>query len=308
MLPVLFVAAAPYCPEKKCSDFLTPATWTAKVAILVTGFIRTATHTQRSLHAIQALNAPAVSVDVFYHVWYNRSAACDVAAVKDLSRFARVTVEPSECAWSWGPKNFHNHWHGVYNAFRSLRHFGKHDYALIMRTGTDVRHQPSYFNFSRLWNAYSRDDGLGNFLTLGYANGFDRAAIGTPALLRAYSLYAKDDGYGCDSMFDSFPFQRMKRYGVTPPVDADNLPRFLKPPDAPFRCAPLYVKDGGEFRGSLLRPAPNVGCREHAMSSRRRLDQRELAIRPPPAFVKADHSFCALHQFDDPFNLSSGRR
>ena len=274
------VRGKPSCHEINCDDFMVPARWTGRVAIVVTGFIRTAIENMPTLQKIKEQND--VVVDVFYHVWYNATASCDVRALRKLMTFASVSFEPTACAWSWGGGSFPNHWHSVYNAFRALRVvFGMdpNNYGIILRTGTDVNYKtPSYFNFTQLWADY----GPKNFAVLGYANGFDRHAFGTPSIMRAYSLYGPNEGMGCDSKFDSFPFQRFKRYGVTP---------------TNFRCAPLYSQKNGVFRGTLLRPNDIIGCREHHQKRRRR-----LGVAPPRNFVAATHAFCSAHQFDTILN------
>ena len=292
------VWSKPYCPEVACSEYLAEARWTGRVAIVVTGFIRTALENLPILQEIQRKNKPTI-VELYYHVWYNASASCDVRALKILRKFASVSFEPTSCAWSWGNGGFPNHWHIVYNSFRALRIVHGLDplenFGIVLSTGTDVRYRDDgvfFHNFSHLWERYASFEPHHNFAVLGYANGFDRHAFGTPALMRAYGLYGPDDGFGCDSKLDAFPFQRFKRYGVT---------------QADWRCAPLFSKIGGVFNGALLRPSETIGCREHSSSRRRRRRRllsddddyrRSLAIAPPKDFASANRSFCANHQFD----------
>lgn len=298
----LRVRCGPYCPQVACSDYVTPARWTGRVAILVTGFIRTATLTSASLRAIQAHN-PDLEVEVYYHVWYNASARCDTVALENISRWANgISFEPIECSWSWGSAGFKNHWHGVYNAFRALSVvFRKRptDYGLIMRTGTDVSHASlDFFNFTRIWATYSVS--YDQFFVLGYANGFDRTAIATPAVMRAYSLYGHDEGYGCDSQLDSFPFQRMRRFGITFPLDWTDLPAGMQPATKAPRCGAFFVSKEGLFKGALRRPRPGFGCPEygHERHLAAHSNRRRLAIRPPDNFVKAEHAYCSKRQFD----------
>jgi len=280
-------------------------------------------------------------VEFYYHIWYNSSSLCDIKALKVLEQFADgVTFEPSSCAWSWGFHGFMNHWHSTYNAFRALHIvFGKDprsEYGLILRTGTDVAYHklPSQFNnFSHTFHEFAAKGNpmaKNNFIMIGYANGYDRHALGTPSLMKVYSLYgSNNDGYGCDSRYDSFVFQRMARYGVwVPPALRNSVPPFVvtkaqKSYDLPYRCAPLYTKFNGFFKGSLWRPSDNVGCREHDLSHSTIIDSvtpphildhnntksRRLAVAPPIGFRKADKAYCAGHQFDQlntpPLNADS---
>ena len=59
----------------------------------------------------------------------------------------------------------------------------------------------------------------GHFAVLGINQGWDVHMVATPPLARAFSVYRRDEGYGCDSTKDSFPWQRMGRHGCWPPPD-----------------------------------------------------------------------------------------
>lgn len=300
----------PVCPRVECSSYVSPTRWTGRVAIIVTGFIRTMTSTAGQLKQIKELNRET-SVEVYYHVWYNESARCDTMALESVASWSDgVTFEPTSCAWSWGKQGFKNHWHGVSNAFRALSLvFGKNprDYGLIMRTGTDVTYRGlDFFDFSRIWDTFSVYHQ--HFILVGYANGLDRHAIGTPDLMHAYSVYTDNEGFGCDGQSDAFPAQRMRRYGVTIMPNWTDIPSFMRPVTEHPRCGVLLVTKRGIFRGGLLRPSPTLGCREHSpvRRTRRQLtsttttteSRRRLAIRPPKSLVRAEHSFCSRHQFE----------
>lgn len=301
------VRCTPVCPRVECSSYVSPTRWTGRVAIIVTGFIRTMTSTSAQLKQIKELNRETSTiVEVYYHVWYNESARCDTMALESVAPWSDgITFEPTACSWSWGKQGFKNHWHGVSNAFRALSVvFGKNprDYGLIMRTGTDVTyHSIHFFNFTQIWDKYSVHHD--RFILVGYANGLDRHAIGTPDLMHAYTVYTENEGFGCDGQSDSFPVQRMRRYGVTIMPNWTDTPNFMRPVTEYPRCGVLLVTKAGIFRGGLLRPSPTIGCREHSpVRTRRHLlstsFNRRLAIHPPKSLVRAEHTFCSKHQFD----------
>ena len=71
--------------------------------MIVSGLLRTVADQVPSVRRLIAANPPH-SVDVYYHVWANTSAPCDVRALEAMRTVAAaVTLEPLECAWTSAP-------------------------------------------------------------------------------------------------------------------------------------------------------------------------------------------------------------
>ena len=91
-----------------------------------------------------------ITVDWYFHVWYNESSLCEVRSLEELKQVATaITTEPVECMWSWG-KGWQNQWHGVDLAFQTLERFGKlDDYTLILKSRVDLMYTD--FDFEEIW-------------------------------------------------------------------------------------------------------------------------------------------------------------
>ena len=248
-------------------------TWTGRAALLITGHLRTAAAQAPTLHRLVQENAPETQLDIFYHVWADPSGSeCEKQALDAMRQVATaITIEPTNCSWMWG-NAFNCQWHLIdrgYAAFASLA--DPSNYSIVVKMRTDfgyraaalavhVASQPPQPKLPgalvHLWARYAEGDPLArargnNFLLLGDGfGGWDMMAIGTPDVIRAYSAYSDQEGWGCDSKLDDFPWKRAIRYGVwmdanesSAARDAERRSRVLPwaHVEGEPRCAPLHT-------------------------------------------------------------------
>ena len=255
-------------------------TWTGRAALLISGHLRTVSAQVPTLRLLVRHNAPETQLDIFYHVWADTSGSeCDRRALHTMRQVATaITFEPANCSWMWcNGDGFGCQWHSVdrgYSAFASLA--DPSSYSIVVRMRADLiyraaewrdalaaarRPQPKLPGaLAQLWARYAEGDPLArargnNFLVLGDGlNGWDMLAVGTPDVIRAYSAYSDQEGWGCDSSKDAFPWARTLRYGVWMDVNESSAVRDaerLNHPDgkramsvgleAEPRCAPLHT-------------------------------------------------------------------
>ena len=71
------------------------------------------------------------------------------------------------------------------------------------------------FDFERLWRTYSRRSPNGHFAVFSRAQGWDLNVVATPPLAKGL---AATPVLPCEAAYDAFPWLRMKRHGVWPPI------------------------------------------------------------------------------------------
>lgn len=308
-------AKSAYCPTMECVDYVQEARWTGRFAIVVSGHIRVVHDQVPTIRAIVELNRPH-TVDVFYHVWHNRTSQCESLSLAELRSVATVIVtEPIECMHSYG-NGWENQWRMVDAAFATLeRHRALSAYTLLVKTRADIiYHTP--LNLTALWQRWEgRATAWGrNFIVLAaQTKSLDKQAIGTPSVVRAFTRYRSEEGLGCDSVMDRFAAARLQRYGAWPPPGAqtDEELRFRRFGDRarPPRCAAVFAEKLDDARVARARPHhmmvqgqpvvndnqhPEWGCLSETLQGRRRLS----AWRPPPGWVMPPLIFCENHTQD----------
>ena len=324
LLCALAMARAPPrtpCPLVKCEDWMaTPhrSRWTGRFAVIVSGHLRTVADQVPSVRRLIAAN-PQHAVDVYYHVWANASAPCDLRALEAMRTVAAaVTLEPLECAWTWCGPAFRCQWHGVERAWISFEKAARRrgvEYTLVVKTRTDVGFAAPFYNFTHWWHRYARGPRGPNFLVLTEnLGGWDVHALGTPSAVRAWALYEDSDPHSrCDSAVDEFAFRRPTRYGIQfSPAEAAR--KRSKPvqvastqdlPDIP-RCASLYTARAPvRLLRSAFRYGPEGECEptlvyNHSVSAFRPVappeprgpPTRRLAAKRPPESQVASREYC----------------
>ena len=272
-------------------------TWTGRAALLISGHMRTAAEHAPTLHTLVQENAPETQLDIFYHVWADPSSECDRQALDAMRQVATaITIEPTNCSWLWcnDRDSFGCQWHLVdrgYQAFASLADPSK--YSIVVKMRSDMGYNADLWNNAvhaaskpqpklsgalvHLWARYVEGNTLArargnNFLLLGDGfHGWDMMAIGTPDVIRAYSTYSEEEGWGCDSKMDNFPWKRALRYGVWLDANESSAARDAerRNPVMPWahveaepRCAPLHTADFPfqMTRGRASSPSDRTYC------------------------------------------------
>ena len=137
--------------------------------MIVSGHLRTVADQVPSVRRLIAAN-PQHAVDVYYHVWANASAPCDLRALEAMRTVAAaVTLEPLECAWTWCGPAFRCQWHGVERAWISFEKAARRrgvEYTLVVK--------PSYVVDSdsaaklKEWNKRYGGGGEGKNINMGF--------------------------------------------------------------------------------------------------------------------------------------------
>ena len=309
-------------PASDCAFLGPPAKYTGRYAVFMAGRVRVAHLALQKAKALIARRyAGKIRVDWYAHLWYNESSLCERRALEELTAIATaITTEPVACMWSWGETGFVNQWHGVDGAFQTLLRFGRlDDYTLVLKTRVDVAYDD--LDFEALWARYgasaSANASGGHFMVLGASSGWDVHMVGTPPLARVMAGYGLRSGYACDSSMDSFPWQRMRRYGCWPPVaDAAQDPLLRGAPladtlrvmcrdtaGAAPRCAPLFVD---HFPSVIKRPIalainpdtePRLGCAGRRLGGAD-APRRRLPASRGPNWAMPESRFCDAHRHD----------
>jgi hypothetical protein len=210
--------------KENCSSSLMeqPITWTGRVAVVVIGHFRSALQQLSGWEDAVRINKQrtGVVVDLRYHVWADKASCPDyqtlatlnasphVHAVTSSSKCRNVYRYPKEATSGWNTvdplsaRNFPAQWWLVAEGLRELEDARSLEaYSLIMRTRTDVVHEPALItNFKALWDnhttqasAAAGSEGRKAFVAVvngGAAArevhlfGWDALAFGTPHAMR----------------------------------------------------------------------------------------------------------------------------
>ena len=319
------------CPDIDCKHLGAPARYTKRYAVFMSGRLRVSHSMLTSaMKQIEERYSGDVRVDWYFHVWYNETSPCERKALAELKTIATaITTEPVACMWSWG-NGWQNQWHGVDVAYQTLLRFGSpENYTLILKSRVDITYEA--LDFEGVWARYSAapatQSANGHFMVFGRSQGWDANMMATPPLAKAVAQYnTKNDPhptFGCDSTIDSFPFQRMYRYGCWPPTNdpaqkvdfkkfyAGGVKKESRGREP--RCAPLFVD---HFPSSIKRSFPfhlnpntdpRLGCtgrrrlrsEEHARDTNASAsDRRRLAARVPGDWKMPDDAYCEAHRHD----------
>ena len=184
-----------------------------RYAVIVAGHLRSANDTIENIDrfVVQHNKHP---VDVFYHLWINRSDACHMHTVDTLRGFATdVTFEDVQCSWQFG-STMANQWHGVTHATQRLiehERISGVSYTLILKSRSDILFTEP-FDFDAFADAEKSCVSSNEWIVLGDClTGLDMVIVGTSSLMKRY---AGEDVMHSEGSFNFFVINRAARLGA----------------------------------------------------------------------------------------------